>query len=110
MLITLQDDQVVRVYDSVENVIGDVEALDAEEVLRAVFDETGEVYEIKWIKPNMRGRFFRSWIGNGEYTLVATGRKDVAGLLGLIRNSTYVEPAEARQDLAAVQSALSVRE
>jgi hypothetical protein len=43
MLLTCQDDGVLRVYESVDEAVRDVEALDAEEVFRAVFDETGEV-------------------------------------------------------------------
>jgi len=44
MLVTLQDDGVVRLYDSVEDAVRHVEALDAEAVFRAIFAETGEVY------------------------------------------------------------------
>ena len=40
MLITLQDDGVLRIYRSVEEGVRDVEALDAEEVFRSVFDES----------------------------------------------------------------------
>lgn len=39
MLITLQDDGVLRVYERVADAVRDVEALDAEEVFRAVFDD-----------------------------------------------------------------------
>jgi hypothetical protein len=107
MFITLQDDQVVRVYTDVTEVIRDVEALDAEEVLRAVFDESGEVYTVKWIRPNTRGRLLRFMVGNGEYTLVSTGRKDIERLLTLLRETDHIEPIEARPMLAALQSKLS---
>jgi hypothetical protein len=106
MLITLQDDQVIRVYTDVSEVIRDVEALDAEGVLRAVFDESGEVYTIKWIRPNSRGRFLRFMLGNGEYTLVPTGVTDIERLLRLLRETDGIEPIEARPVLAALQSRL----
>jgi hypothetical protein len=66
MLLTLQDDGVLRVYENVADAVRDVEALDAEEVFRAVFDDTGEVYTIHWIRLNTRGRFLRFMVGNGE--------------------------------------------
>jgi hypothetical protein len=109
MLITLQDDQVIRVYADVNEVIRDIEALDAEEVLRAVFDESGEVYAVKWIRPNTRGRLLRFMVGNGEYTLVPTGRKNVERLLKLLRETGSIEPAEARSALAALQDSLSMQ-
>jgi hypothetical protein len=90
-------------------VIRDVEALDAEEVLRAVFDESGEVYAVKWIRPNTRGRLFRFIVGNGEYTLVPTGRENVEWLLTLLRETGRIEPAEARSTIAALQGRLSTQ-
>ena len=109
MLITLQDDHVVRVYAAVEDVTRDIEALDAETSLRAIFDETGEVYRIKWLKPNSRGRFLRFMVENGEYTLTATGKKDIEGLLTLLRDSEHVDPPEARQTLFEIQKTLPSR-
>ena len=107
VVITLQDDQVLRVYTTITDAIRDVEALDAEDVFRAVFDETGEVYAIKWIRPNTRGRFLRFLVGNGEYTLIPTGKRDVDGLVNLIRDMEHVEPAEARQMLGSLRSSLA---
>ncbi len=107
MLITLQDDQVIRVYADVGDVTRDIEALDAEEVLRAVFDETGEVYEIKWLKPNSQSRIL-GWVGNGEYTLAATGKKDVMALLALLRDARYVEPTEAKQTMVELVNRLAL--
>ena len=40
MLLTLQDDGVLYVYESVEEAVRDVEALDAEQTFRAVFEYT----------------------------------------------------------------------
>jgi hypothetical protein len=74
MVVTLQDDDVVRLYNSVEDAARHVEALDTEAVFRAIFDDTGEVYVIHWIRPKISGPFL---VGNGEYTLVARMKKIV---------------------------------
>ena len=76
MILTLQDDGVLRVYKSVDDAVGDVEALDAEETFQAVFDDSGETYAIHWIRPDKRGRVFRFLVSNGAYTLVPKNVKD----------------------------------
>jgi hypothetical protein len=93
MIITVQDDGVLRVYGSTDEAVRDVEALDAEETFRSVFDETGQRYAIRWIRLNQRGLFT---VGNGEYTLVPDGRVDVQTLLKVIRGVQFVEPESAR--------------
>jgi hypothetical protein len=75
MILTLQDDGVLRVYESVEDAVRDVEALDAEDTFQAVFDDTGEVYAIHWIRPNDRGRFLRfMWATASTRLFKRTGR------------------------------------
>jgi hypothetical protein len=59
MLITIQEDGVLRIYQSVEEAIGEVEALDAEDVFRSIFDETRRCYALSWIRPNHYGRFWQ---------------------------------------------------
>ena len=107
MLLTLQDDGVLRVYESVADAVRDVEALDAEEIFRAVFDDTGRVYTIRWIRPNDRGRFLRFMVGNGEYTLMPENRKDVPALLRLLRDVKVVEPPDAENRLREVERRLA---
>lgn len=109
MLITLQGDGVLRVYGSVEEAVRDVEALDAEDAFRAVFDETGEVYSIHWIRPNKRGWILRFLVSNGVYTLVAKNRKDVSALLKAIRETHAVEPEEAQSRLKELERQLTTR-
>jgi hypothetical protein len=104
MLVTLQDDGVVRLYDSVEDAARHVEALDAEAVFRAIFDDTGEVYVIHWIRPNIR-----FLVGNGEYTLVRKNEKDVPALLRLLRDAKIVEPPESAMVLRETQRRLTNR-
>jgi len=107
MLLTLQDDGVLRVYRSVEDAVRDVEALDAEGVFRAVFDETGEVYAIHWIRPNKRGRVFRFLVSNGAYTLAPKNVKDIPALLKAIREAHAVEPEDARDRLQEIERRLA---
>jgi hypothetical protein len=95
------------VYENVADAVRDVEALDAEEVCRAVFDDTGEVYAIHWIRPNTRGRFFRFMVGNGEYTFVPVNRKDVPSLLRLLREAKLVEPQGAESRLREMERRLA---
>jgi hypothetical protein len=96
MLLTLQDDGGLWIYGSAEEAVREVEALDAKETFRMVFDETGQRYAIRWIRPNDRGLFM---VGNG----VPDGAVDVRALLALIRETARVEPESLKpwlRDLA----------
>ena len=95
MLLTFQDDNVLRVYETPEMAARDVEALDAEEVFRAVFDEMAQPYLIEWIVPNKHTRSFFGLIRgavNGQYRLVPKGESDPAGLLRAIRAAHGIDP------------------
>jgi hypothetical protein len=104
MLITLEDDGVVRTYASPEEAVQKVEALDAEEVFRAVFDETGQPYKIRWIRPNAVGRFL---VSNGRYTLAPEGAIDPEGLIQIIREARHVDPPELIATLQAIEHRLA---
>jgi hypothetical protein len=106
MILTLQDDGVLRVYKSVDDAVGDVEALDAEETFRAVFDDSGETHGIHWIRPNEQGRFLRFIVANGEYTLVPQNKKDVPALLRLLRETKLIEPQDAEAQLKELERRL----
>jgi hypothetical protein len=106
MILTLQDDGVLRVYKSVDDAVGDVEALDAEETLQAVFDDSGETYAIHWIRPNEQGRFLRFIVANGRYTLVPQNKRDVPALLRLLRETKFVEPQDAVAQLKELERRL----
>jgi hypothetical protein len=104
MLITVQDDGVLRIYGSADEAVRDVEALDAEETFRSVFDETGQSYVISWIRQNQRGLFTAR---NGEYQLVPYGRVDVEALLKVIREVQLVEPESLRSWLRELEGRLT---
>ena len=57
MLITLHDDDVVHVYPGPAEAVRDVEALDAQRTFQLVFDDRGQRYGIRWIRPNDRWWF-----------------------------------------------------
>src|SRR5262245_51096677 len=89
MVVTFQEDGVLRLYASIDEVVRDVEALDAERTLSRVFDDTGQVYNIRWIRRNRRWFF---WAQNGQYTLVRDGLTDIPELLRMIRRARVIEP------------------
>ena len=91
MLFALEEDGLIYVYETVEAAVLQVEALDAEETFRTVFDETGQTYAIEWIRPNGYGWLL---VENGEYTLRPTGKKDVAGFLRVLQSANGIEPGE----------------
>ena len=106
MLLTLQDDGGLWIYGSAEEAVREVEALDAEETFRMVFDETGQRYAVRWIRPNDRGLFM---VGNGEYSLIPDGAVDVGALLALIRETARVEPESLKPWLCDLASRLTNR-
>jgi hypothetical protein len=101
MIVTLQDDGVLRLYLSVEEAVRDVEALDAEETFRAVFDDVGRPFAIRWIQRNRIGRGFFGFRSaeNGSYTLAPAGDPQPEALLRVIRDVAHVEPSELEPEL-----------
>ena len=104
MLITVCDDHVLRIYTSPDEVALDVEALDVETTLRAVFDDSGLRYAIEWISPNRLGRFTAE---NGAYTLVSDGTVDIKGLLEAIRGARFVEPRGREPEIRELERRLT---
>ena len=105
MILTLQEDGVLRIYASVAKAVLDVEALDAEVTFRAIFDDTGQRYTIQWIRPNQFGKFTA---GNGDYALVPDGA-DNDGLLRIIREARFVEPGELEPEMRNLERRLTGR-
>ena len=80
-LIVLLDESCLLVYPSPDEAARDIEAIDIERELRAVFDETGVPYQVEWIRPNRRGGL---GITNGEYRLIPAGPPEPSSLLALV--------------------------
>ncbi len=108
VILTIQEDNVLRVYDSPEAVALDVEALDAEETLRLVFDERCEVYQVCWDRPNKRGpsHLGISVVENGAYHLEVWGRIEPADAVRAIDSVTAIEPSEAVQRIQELRETL----
>ena len=51
MIVVLQDDNTVSLYESVEDLVADIEALDADAIASA-YDDTGRKLRVSWIRPN----------------------------------------------------------
>ena len=77
LILAFEDDGCVHVYQSLDAVVLQVEAMDAEDCLLAVFDDRGQRYVIDWIEPNKRGFF---GVTNGRYRLLPSGDPDPQAL------------------------------
>ena len=103
MIISLEEDGVLRVYESPEAAVGAVEALDAESTFQTVYDDVGQPYAIRWDRPNSRvGVGPLQLVGSGEYMLVPAGLPDPTALVALIQRAQHVEPADAKASLRAI--------
>lgn len=102
MLLVLEDDGVLYVYETVEEAVYQVEALDAEETFRTAFDETGQTYAIEW--NHLPGLLE---LVNEGYSLRPTGKKDVAGLLRALESAEYIEPSEFEDQVREIQARLT---
>ncbi len=99
MILSLQDDGILRVYESLEEVTRAVEALDAQETLGMTFDDHAQQYAIEWMRPNYTSRKLFGLVGiadNGEYRLVPCGSPNLDGLRRCIQSAIEIEPAEKR--------------
>jgi hypothetical protein len=110
MILVLGDDGVLEVFPSPGEVALSIEALDAEECLVRVFDETAQPFRIEWVLPNRHGRScfgLLPWTENGEYRLVPSGERDPTGLLQAIRAAKHVEPQSAERDVREIARELA---
>ena len=94
MLITLQDDNVLYVYDSPEDAVRDVEALESDKSIHAVFDDRGQSYTVQRAR---RKTIFRLW-RRGEHAaffLAPKGGVDQDALLRTIAQARTIAPRTA---------------
>ena len=106
MFFVLEDDDCVHVYDASTDAVRSIEALDAEECIRAAFDEEGRPYRIEWLKPNQYGRSLLGFqsVLNGQYDLVPAGPPEPASFLALL------EKHNVSCDEATISSVVSLRD
>jgi hypothetical protein len=102
VFIVLEDDDCLHVHPSAEAAALAIEGLDAEDTIRAAFDETGVPHRIEWLVPNKSGSFLGldTWAENGRYRLVPAGPPDLAAFAELLRSPRPVFPPEAAAALA----------
>ena len=94
MLITLQEDGVLYVYDSAEDAVRDIDASEAEESFQAVFDDRGQGYTLR----RKRWRRLFGFFGNGAASgivLAPRGSADRAALLRTIASARTIAPRAA---------------
>ena len=103
-LLALEDDTVLYVYESPHHAACEIEALDAAETFRAVFDTSARPYRIEWLVPNQTTRFTAV---NGAYRLVAAGEPAVADLLTAIRAARSIEPVAYREAVSELARRLT---
>jgi hypothetical protein len=108
MILVLEDDACVHVYDSIVAVTRQVEALDADSTLLVVFDESGQRFALRWLKPNRTWRDFlgTSAVQNGAYTLEPVGAPEPTALLAVLVDAQTILPAERESDVRALQQSL----
>jgi len=93
MILTLQEDGVLRVYDTTAEAELDVEALDALETFRAIFDDAGVPHRIEWTVPNSSTRIpGLQVVTNGSYRLVPAAAPDPKALAALLESVEVIDP------------------
>lgn len=112
MILILEDDGCLHVYDDVESAIRSIEAVDVEETARAVFDELGTPYRIEWLRPNTGGRTLgvAPWVASGEYTLRPAGSPRRDQLLRIAAEAARIIPENKMDEVRAALARLSVAE
>jgi hypothetical protein len=111
VIFVLSDDDCIHVYESVEDVVRSIEGLDAEESIRAAFDENGQPHKVEWIEANHYGRSFLGFrsVGSGRYTLVPSGPADPRALFALLERDRPVFVGQAIVDADALIARLRQR-
>jgi hypothetical protein len=109
VILVLEDDGCVHVYTTIGDVVMQVEGLDAETTLRAVFDDRGQRFGIRWLTPNRESRAFLGIraVESGEYLLEPVGGPDTAALLQVLRDAEAVLPAHREPEVRSLQRRLT---
>ena len=102
MFIVLLDEPGLFVFDTPAHAVREIEPPDAENEVRAAFDDQGVPYRVEWIRPNQHTALFGS-VGTvqfGEYRFVPAGPADIAALVELLEeHPDSADPPEAGEAL-----------
>src|SRR5690349_4751975 len=105
MFIVLRDEPGLFVFESPTAAADHIEPPDAENEVRAAFDEGAVPYRVEWIRPNRLRKWLRG-VGSvtfGEYRFVPAGPADPDALERLLEeHSACTNPPEAKGELDAV--------
>ena len=109
MILAYLDDRTLCIYDSPEEVPGDIEPLVVNEALVAAYDETGIKYRVEWIKKNKRHKILGSITAekNGDYRIVPTEVRDKRALLNIINEAIEIHPSSAEATVKGLKQMLS---
>lgn len=107
MIVVLQDDNTVSLYESVEDLVADIEALDAD-AIAAAYDDTGRKLRVSWIRPNHYGRKLLGLqsVMPGEYTLVQEGEPEPGALLRVLRSRADSAPPAIQSQIEKLMAEL----
>lgn len=110
MLIVQMDEPGLFVFPSASAAVREIEPIDAEQEIRAVFDESAVPYRVNWLLPNRRSkRLFGllESVVNGQYELVPAGAPDPERLRALLeRHPDHTTPPDAKPALDALLAKL----
>ena len=86
MLIVLLDDSQLHVFESAHDAESSIEPIDAENEIRAAFDEAGVPYKVEWIEENKRTKLIGKLesIQQGAYRMVPAGESRPKALADLL--------------------------
>jgi len=101
MFIVLLDEPGLFVFDSPEAAVREIEPPDAENKVRAAFDDEGVPYRVEWIRPNQHNALFGS-VGTvqfGEYRFAPAGPPDIPAFVALLEDHPLANPLEASDAL-----------
>jgi hypothetical protein len=98
MLFALQNDGVLRAYETSEDLSRSIEPLDIEETLRTCFDDEARPRRIEWLRGSRSGRIFGPfrWAENGEYRISVASKPDPEAALQMLGDADLIDPAAAQ--------------
>lgn len=103
MLIVLLDEPGLFVFRNAADAEREIEAPDADSIIRAAFDERGVPYRVEWLDPNSNKLHVRS----GMYRFVPAGPPDVRALIHLLdAHPDFTNPPAAQAELSLLLSRL----
>ena len=94
MLITLQDDGVLYVYDSAEEAVRDVETLESEDSFHAVYDDRGQGYTLQRARRKSIFGLLKK-TESSAFFLAPSGGVDKTALLRTIARARTIAPRAA---------------